>query len=306
MRKLRQNPEESLDLLLDTLCNVFGGIILISCLLALLTHKPAPAGPAGGASAEIKGRLLAERQEAAEKELAGLQAVLAKHRAAGDEDLQKLLAEREQLRVTQKSLRENSLTDVVDDGSDHDPTGDVAKLRGEVKALDLQAADAKARTQAADAKGRDLAAKLQRLRTQIDANDSKNVEYVRFPRERTTSKVNANVVLQFGEVFPLEDANGKHFAGLVRDPPDSDRFSAIPQKSRGWTLKKNRAELQSLLAYYKRSGCYIAFYIYPDSFECFRELKELIFASELEYGFEVLPDHFILRLVPDGTSPAPL
>ena len=71
MRKLRPNSEESLDLLLDTLCNMFGGIILISCLLALLTGQKntAPGNPAEISGAQ--GRLLAERIEAAKSELAG-------------------------------------------------------------------------------------------------------------------------------------------------------------------------------------------------------------------------------------------
>lgn len=45
-RKLHANQQDSLELLLDTLCNVFGGIILIACLLAMLSRpkseKPPP------------------------------------------------------------------------------------------------------------------------------------------------------------------------------------------------------------------------------------------------------------------------
>lgn len=306
MRRMRQNPDESLDLLLDTLCNMFGGIILISCLLALLAHRQPPASPGSGASPEIQGRLLAERLDAAQKELKGLQAVWDKYKAAGEEDLQKLLAERDQLSATQKRLREGAAAEPVDDGSNKDPTGTIAELRAKIKALEQQIADAKARTQAADAKQHDLAARLQQLKKQTDDNEARQTEHVRFPKERQTSKTNANVVLKFGEMFPLEDAAGKDFAGIVRDPPDNKQFKALPQQSQGWTSGKNRRQIQELLAYYKQSGCYIAFYIYSDSFECFRSLKDLIYESELEYGFEILPEHYILKFAPDGTSPNPL
>ena len=306
MRRLRQNPEESLDLLLDTLCNVFGGIILISCLLALITHKQSPADPAAGANAEIKGRLLTERLDAAKQELKGLQTVLEKHKAAGDEDMQKLLVEREQLRATQKSLREGAAADPVDDGSKNDPTGTIVKLRGEIKALEMKLADAKARNQAAEAKQHDLAARMQQLKSQADENDSKQVEHVRFPKERHTSKLNANIVLKFGEIFPLYDAEGKDFAGVVHDPPNSDRFKATPQQSHGWKLPEKRKQIMEVLAEYKRDGRYLALYIYPDSFQTFRALKELIHASDLEYGFDLLPEYYILQFVPDGVSPAPL
>jgi hypothetical protein len=39
MRRQRQTSQDSLELLLDTLCNVFGGIILITCLLALMNNR---------------------------------------------------------------------------------------------------------------------------------------------------------------------------------------------------------------------------------------------------------------------------
>ena len=39
MRRRRRNNDESLDLLLDTICNVFGGIIFIAMLVAILTSS---------------------------------------------------------------------------------------------------------------------------------------------------------------------------------------------------------------------------------------------------------------------------
>ena len=39
MRRRRRHNDESLDLLLDTICNVFGGIIFIAMLVAILTSS---------------------------------------------------------------------------------------------------------------------------------------------------------------------------------------------------------------------------------------------------------------------------
>lgn len=71
MRLRRQKPKDSLDLLLDTMCNTFGGIILIAILVALLAgNRLQLASPVTSAEAEQA------RAEAA-AELARLQKVSA-------------------------------------------------------------------------------------------------------------------------------------------------------------------------------------------------------------------------------------
>jgi hypothetical protein len=306
MRKLRPKSEESLDLLLDTLCNVFGGIILISCLLALLTSNQPLRKKDDGTNSALGGKFLAERLQAATKELEGLKAILAKVKAQGDDDLQKLLVERDQLRTTQSRLRQTAAVDPVNDNSNNDPVGDLAKLRNEVKALDLKLADAKARTQAASAKERDLASRLQRLKTQIDETEAKRVEYVRFPREHTASKSSFSIILKYGEVFPLYLGDGRAFEGITRVPSGGKSFTPVPKKAEGWDAVNDRAAILETLASCKQGGAYIAIYVYPDSFDTFRSIKEFILSSGLEYGFEVWPEHYKSRFGPNGSSPSPL
>lgn len=306
MRKLRPKSEESLDLLLDTLCNVFGGIILISCLLALLTSNQPVRPKNEGTDSDGNGRFLAERLEAATKERAGLQTILDKIKAQGNEDIQKLLVERDQLRATQNRLRQAAAEEHVDDRSNNDPVGDLTKLRSEVKALDLKIIDGKARTQAARANEKDLASKLQRLKTQIDETEAKRVEYVRFPKEHRASKNSFNIILKYGEVFPLSHTDGRNFEGVTRVPPEEETFTAIPKKEEGWDLVKDRAAILEMLASCKQGGVYIAIYVYPDSFETFRSLKELILSTGLEYGFDIWPEHYKSRFGPKGSSPSPL
>ena len=44
-RRPAENPADSLELLLDTICNTFGGVLFIALLVALLTHVPAADRP---------------------------------------------------------------------------------------------------------------------------------------------------------------------------------------------------------------------------------------------------------------------
>ncbi|MDB6006345.1 MAG: hypothetical protein JWR15_3332 [Prosthecobacter sp.] len=306
MRKLRPSTNESLDLLLDTLCNVFGGIILISCLLALLTtHKtPAPGDPTEMSAAQ--GRLLAERLEAARTELAGLKKLSKKMKDTGQDKLQALIQERDELQATQDRLRklQPALTN-SDTSMSKDPTGDITELRSEVKALDIKIADAKARKDAAQEKGRDLAAKIQSIRSQIASNDDKQVEHVRFPKEREITKTPLNILLKYGALYPLVNATGENFPGLKRINKGDESFEAIPKKSEG-ILMTDKPTVLRLLASYKRSGGYVSLNVYPDSFETFRAFKELILEAGLDYGFDVYPEHYIIIFSPKGTSPAPL
>ncbi|OYW76065.1 MAG: hypothetical protein B7Z37_10485 [Verrucomicrobia bacterium 12-59-8] len=306
MRKLRPNSDQSLDLLLDTLCNMFGGIILISCLLALLTsHKTAPAGAPTELS-ETQGRLLAERIDAAKSELAGLQKLSEKKKDSGQDKLQTLVQERNELQATQDRLRkEQSAQMNADSGTSEDPAGDITELRSEVKALDQRHADAKARKEAADKKARDLAAQIQSLRNKITAEDEKHVEHVRFPKERAITKSPLNVLLKYGAIYPMQDASGEHFSGITRVMKDNEEFEAIPKKSEGIPIS-DTAAARRLLASYKRWGGYVSLYVYPDSFEAFRAFKALIIEAGLDYGFDVYPEHFIITFSPKGTSPAPL
>lgn len=306
MRKLRANKDESLDLLLDTLCNVFGGIILISCLLSLLTQHNSPKPAASSSLAETQSKLSAERLLAAQNELAGLLKLDAQNLAKGQNPLQSLIQERNELQATLDRIRTQQPTNANSDTSQpKERAGDLTELRAEVRALEQKIADAKARKKAAEQKGHDLAGEIQSIRNKTAAEDAKRAEHVRFPKERTSSKSPYNVILKYGALYPLQDASGQNFSGLTRVPKKDEEFEAIPKKSEG-ILINDLATIRRLLASYQHRGGYVSLSVYPDSFESFRILKALILETRLEYGFEVFPEHFIITFSPKGTSPSPL
>ena len=272
MRKLRPNNEESLDLLLDTLCDVFSSIILIACLLALLTNQQTTVPGGTNIISGMQGRVLTEKLDAAKSELAGLQKLNLQMKDLGHDPLQTLMSERNELQATQERLRKLQATQMKPDTAPaKDPTGDIKELRSEVKALDQRVADAKARKDAAEKKAGDLAAQIQDIRSKITAENEKHSEHVRFPKERAITKAAMNIILQNG----------------------------------GMSLS-NVAAVRRLLASYKRWGGYVSLNVFPDSFETFRAFKVLILEAGLDYGFDVYPEHYIITFSPKGSSPAPL
>jgi chaperonin cofactor prefoldin len=304
MRKLRPHSEESIDLLLDTICDVFGGFVFIACLLALLSNQHTPVSGDPNGISGTQGRLLTERIEAAKSELAGLQKISETRKSKGQDELQTLNSERNELQATLDRLRKLQPTN-SDTTVSKDPVGDLTVLRSEVKALDQLHEDAKARKDAADQKARDLAGQIQSLRSKITTEDEKRTEHVRFPKEREITKSPQNLLLKYGAIYPLQDASGDKFPGITRIMKGGEDFDAIPQKSRGIPIS-DIATLRRLLASYKRWGSYVSLNVYPDSFEAFRAIKMLILEAGLDYGFDVYPEHFIITFSPKGASPAPL
>jgi len=74
MKKRRiRGPGDSLDLLLDTICNSFGGIIFIACLVAILARDTPPAR--GSAMAAADAEMLERRIRVAEDDLRQLESL---------------------------------------------------------------------------------------------------------------------------------------------------------------------------------------------------------------------------------------
>lgn len=244
--------------------------------------------------------------QAAKREVDGLKRLIAAQKQNDDPELSKLLVERSELKAVQERLRQNSAKQPVDDQSTTDPMGDLQKIRTETKALDLKLEDARARIEAAKSKQRDLAGRLQRIRSQIHEDEAKNIEYVRFPKEKNTSREAFFFILKFGELFPLLGPNGTDFPGIKRQPIEGENYVAMPIKNLGLNAHADKEDVLKILANAKKWGAYIAIIVYPDSFGTFRELKPLIFQSGLEFGFDVYPQHYQARFGPNGTKPPAL
>ena len=68
----------------------------------------------------------------------------------------------------------------------------------------------------------------------------------------------------------------------------------------------NMGAWRALLDSHRSEGIYVAFYVYPDSYETFRAAKEAAIASRFEFGIEVVPAGRKLFWGSNGSSPPPL
>lgn len=310
MRKRRFSSDDSLDMLLDALCNVFGGIILVACLLALLGGgEPEGAVKADESPAGLAVLQATERRlKAAEEELRGLKDLHRKLSKDDDGEAARLAAERDALRQTQERLRaELAAKDTpAEKTGGAASTEDVEKLRKEVRDLEKLIADARAKKLAAELTEKDLLARLEQLKKLLKENADKNTEYVRFPKEKDSGRPFATMILKFGCMYPLTAADGQPFPGVRRKPvpgrEKEEAFSATPVPSAGWRLPDDRAAIREYFAAAKRSGCFSAVHLFPDSFEMFRALRPYFAEAGVEFGFEILPQHYLLIFSTTGTK----
>jgi len=304
MKRRALAPADSLDLLLDTMCNTFGGIILIALLVALLARQTPLQSAAGPSNA-----LYDQRIALAENELAPLRAHLGTH--AGDDvsaPAAAVVAAEESL-VAARAEAVAAAAETTHRAETVAAVGGAAwsQLAEELRQLERRETELRnliAATEAETARLRErqaaLAAQEQRER------DSQTVK-LRFPKERPRTRSSLAVICKHGRFYPLYSAVGvTDRTNISWRSVGSDAEESTPNPERGLQLPTNVSSWRALLDAHRSEGIYVAFYVYADSYETFREAKEVAIESRFEFGIEVVPAGRKLIWGSKGSSPPPL
>ena len=309
-RKLHANQQDSLDLLLDTLCNVFGGIILIACLLAMLS-RPKMASTQADTSHPEAGILAEKRIEMAQAELDGLQKLRAQLQSENDPSLLPLITELAGLKKTAEKLRqEKARQDEIASAKAkqlaRDTSSEIARLREQEQEVERKLASANKDTEAARQAQQALEKRLADLQLELESVSALKIEKLRFPRERTINKNASPIIVQYGQVFPVFDSAGKPMP-MVRQVPAADgSFTAFANQGQGLNPNLQARQLRELLKQLGSGNRYLTLYVYPDSYATLRELKKLIYETGVDYGMDLRKEQSVLVFDPKGAKPAPL
>lgn len=309
MKTFHSQNSDSLDLLLDTICNVFGGIVLISCLLALLVKDRTGQTAVIPLKNQGEHALLERRMNAALEERQRLRALLEETSALGMDKERRLASERDELRKTLERLRHdmtmanNALTAKT---PSIPSTKELSALRSEIEKHEQKLLSTNLLNTSAKSKEEDLRHRLKSLREQLAHQEDLHIEKLRFPREKKITKSNTSIILKFDEIFPLSDEKFGDFPGIRKIPHADQSFTAHPKKSEGLTANRDILRLKSILANIRDRNLYVAIYVYEDSFGSFRELKSILHESGLEYGISVVMKHEVMQFGPKGSAPPPL
>ncbi|MCH2065253.1 MAG: hypothetical protein MK194_16185 [Roseibacillus sp.] len=311
-RRLSQDDSTgSMDLMLDILTNVFGAVILIACLLAIL---PRHSGPSVLLPiAEAQSDMLERRIQRAEKDLADLQRELVRVEESVDPQRASQAARLDSLKETFASLKEevdrmSRGEEVLAEAQALSALGRREELERKLKDLKQQVVSAESLSRASQEKIDFLSRRKSELESQIEGAEKGKIQTVRFPREKGRAGNPFPVILKYGRVYPLAEGV------TLKDSPTIKRtaiglgnaFLAEPIKGRGHQLPAASGDLGVTLKVARRENLYVSIYVYPDSHDVFQIFKELIFESNLRYGLEFMPPEQSIRFSSSGSKPPEL
>ena len=297
-------PADSLDLLLDTMCNTFGGIILIALLVALMPQKK-PDGDTPSPSAT----LYEQRIAFAEAELAALQ----KHvKNTPTDDTTAATVELAGARDRLTNARKDALllaSDVTQKAASIATLGGAAweQLAEEFKKLERRETELRNLIAATEAETTRLQERRAALEAQARDEQSKQTVKLRFPKERPRTRNSLAVICRFGRIYPIYQSGGvKDRTNITWKSVGGESEESIPLAEKGVQFPKDSAAFRALLTAFKAEDVYIAFYVYPESYEAFRAAKDAAIEARYEFGIEVVPGGRRLLWGPNGSSPPPL
>ncbi len=290
-RGRRQPADDSLEMLLDTITNVFGGIIFIAILVALLTGQRAEQATdraAAGAAQQVNlttdiTALHAEIERKTELS-AYLEGLIVAPDTSWDDVLAQLdddiVAARRRLRTARQQLD---------------------RLRDKQTPIDQK-------LQAAAATREALLSEIQRLEAQIESEQEQRKLNARLPVTRVTRKAPVHIVLTAGRMFILDRCEGGLDKVLDEDQHDVDYF---PGGGGQVQVKLRRAggtpigpqfgshpRWRRLLQAASRDRYFLYFVVLPDAYRDFLTLRQLAVAAGYDYEVEPLASKDELVLVP--------
>ena len=305
MRKRKAGPKDSLDLLLDTMCNAFGGIVLIAILVALLIS---PTDSNSSRESEVNRETLELSRKSRElRELENQVAVLeAKYKDI--EEIIPFVQKRDQLRETLKKLQESEARSLVS------LNNRLAELMEQQVEAEQELSGLTAETAALTSEIDSTSTTLSNLEEQMREIVARNMKITHPPARRDASGTQFNLILRYGEIFPLANYEMNDGEIMGRELNNSifwDGDSAEPIKGRGLKIGRDNHELKrifSQLSTHNKTFAskpsnreYVISFVYGDSFETYEQLSEIIQGYPLiQDGWDPHPNDQKLLFSTDG------
>lgn len=310
-RFAQSSGSDSLELLLDTLCNVFGGIVLIACLMAIVPRAtmPPPLVPVELATAQMTER----RISSAQIELQRLSLKINEMQKDVDPAMASIQSRRDSFKRTLENLQADLKKTA--DGEMHEAEAraivtqvDPADLNKKLDQLKLNVVAAENLSKASKEKSEFLEKRLKQLEEESKTLEKSKVQAVRFPRERIKNTSPFPLILKYGQLYPLVIGDSLSNNPAIQRIPaaDGDGFRADPIRGKGISLPEARDSLAATLKAAAAEKLFVSVYLYPDSYEEFQELKNAMSEAKISYGIEFLETDYRLTFSSSGSAPPEL
>ena len=288
MNLRRKTPPDSLYLLLDTLCNAFGGIILLAVLVVLLTSKEKTQSSKAADSQEMLQRRLAIAQTDLQKSQQLAASLQAK---ANDERLKQqveLLSTRKDLQDAIQQSRETVAQNSkdLDTASAVDPSERLKFLNAQLAAAEAHKLDAKNSLAAADENTKRLKQRLADLERQVTTKLDELQRPLRLPKEHETGKRVIYIIARYGHIYLCRNFDLSRNETDINWTTTLTGETAEPRRGQGIDPTGSTAGLINFFKNMSDDSVYVAFCVYEDSFPAFIRAKQLASDCGLAYGWE--------------------
>jgi hypothetical protein len=287
---------------------MFGAILLIAILVALMAQTTEVVTTSDQASAEMIKRKIAT----AEADLAETRRLASALATPAENSGEALLEEKQQLELAvaaARAQRDQIGAEIRDQVAEQtvDFSSEWKKLAAGLQAIQAKQEEAVNAIKAQLQNTARLNGRVADIEKIIQKEKSSRIVTLRFPRERAKTKGAWPVICKFGKMYSLTNTGGGRNETTIawKERRPGSKLSK-PIESLGWTIADHREAINQLLLSIPKGEAYVAFYVYPDSFEVFHWLRDQAISQRLEFGVELEPAGVELSWGSDGTSPPPL
>ena len=274
-------------MLLDTMCNAFGGIILLAVLVTLLTSKERDTAAGASDTQEMLQRRLALAKATLQQSLHLRASLQAKADDGRWKTQVSLLDTRRKIQDEIKAIRELAAQSAkeLDASASSDPTERMKSLNAQLAVAQARKLETQNSVAASKDNAKRLNARLVGLEKQATDLVNESQRQVRLPKEHETGKSVIYIIARYGRIYPCRNSD------LSRNETDIDWTSALssetarPKQGRGID-PANAATLRTYFRNLSGNSAYVAFCVFEDSFPAFVRAKQLATESGLAYGWE--------------------
>lgn len=282
-KRWRRGEGDSLDLLLDTMCNLFGGIVFVALLVAIIAGDDASTkiNPPRNASQDLLEREIANLKEEEQSLKKGIEEK--EQKASSSKALDREQAAVKILKNELEALRQ-ALQLASGDQSEGQDLGQFLQKAKERKSnLEKEAIRLENQKKSLKEEKERLAKRLADLKKRGEEATEEKTQGFRFPRERASAKNPYWILLSGGEFFPVKnvDSRSDYWETYVTVRSSSTRDEIQPIAGRGL---KSEKEIRGVLSSISTASYYPVFLVAPDSFSQFRKAKEIALRMGFEFG----------------------
>jgi hypothetical protein len=287
MNLRRRKPHDSLYMLLDTMCNAFGGIILLAVLVVLLTSKEKSQSAVTGDSLERLQRRVALAQANLQESLQLAASLQARTTDSNEKEQLALLDQRKQLQDEIKLIRDVAAQDakVIDANAGSDPTERLKALNAQIAAAEVKKLEAQNSLSASKEEEKQIKERLEAVKKQMAEVAAKSERQLRMPREHDTDRQVVYIIALYDRIYLCRNIDLSRNENDIKWTESRGVETADPIKAKGLDPDVNAAQLRTYFTAQAHNSVYVDFIVMGDSFPSFIRAKQLAVECELPYGW---------------------